>query len=338
MSFATSPLTEPMTDVSGSEAPQSGSRKRWLWALRVTGTVLAFAYIASIVELDALTAAMRRVSAGAIAAACGLTFFNLVVGAVRWRVLLAAYGAPNRPSVARLAQVYWVGFFYNSFLPGGVGGDVVRGIVTRQSFGARGTTASMTVVLVERVLGLSGLLLIVAASAILRPVEGAEEALPYSMVGLVLAVGAVTAVAVGRRLAPHLPGRLSTLAGSLPVIESWPPFAGALGISLITQTIVALTGYCLLHAIDPAIGVTDALFVVPLAMAAAFFPLSVGGAGAREAAFVGLCGIAFGMPESDALAASLLLWATQLAVAAAGGLSQLIMPLRAADERAEEDT
>ncbi|MFK7990711.1 MAG: lysylphosphatidylglycerol synthase transmembrane domain-containing protein [Sandaracinaceae bacterium] len=328
-------------DVPDSDPPpeqQGRTKKRLLLALRVAGTLIAFGYIASIVEFDALTAAVGRVSVGAFLAACALTFGNLVVGAVRWRVLLAAYGAPHRPSVAKLAQVYWIGFFYNSFLPGGVGGDVVRGIVTRQSFGERGATASMTVVLVERVLGLSGLLLIVGASAVLRPVEGTEAVFPYSLVGLFIAACAVTAVAIGRRLSPHLPGRLSTLAASLPVIERWPPFFGALGISLITQTLVALTGYCLLHAIDPAVGITDALLVVPLAMAAAFFPLSVGGAGAREAAFVGLCGVAFGMPESDALAASLLLWATQLAVAALGGLSQLVVPLKVADEPSAEET
>src|SRR5690606_34399647 len=142
------------------------------------------------------------------AGASALTGANLFVGALRWRVLLAAYGAPRRPSVLRLAHVYWVGFFYNNYLPGGLGGDVVRGIVTRQSFGERGTAASLTVVVVERALGLSGLLLLVSATYLARPLPGTEGVLPYSALGLVLAAAGVGAVALGRRLAPRLPGRL----------------------------------------------------------------------------------------------------------------------------------
>ena len=63
--------------------------------------------------------------------------------------------------------------------------------------------------------------------------------------------------------------------------------------------------------------------MVPLAAATAFLPITVGGAGAREAVYVALCGTLFGMPEADALAASLGLWLAHLAVGAAGGVAQL---------------
>ena len=313
---------------TGVERRAARSRKWLIWTLRIAGTTAGVAYIASIVDPEELWGAARAMSPWAFAAACGLSCLNLVVGAVRWRVLLAAYGAPRRPSILRLTQVYWVGFFYNNFLPGGLGGDLVRGIVTRQSFGSRGAAASMTVVLVERALGLTGLLLVVSATYLWRPLAGTEHVLPYSAAGLAMAAAGIGAVAAGRRIAPRLPGRLGELAASLPEIERGIPFVGALALSLVTQTVVALTGWAILSDVTGgAVTLGDALVLVPLAMASVYFPLSVGGAGVRELAFVALGTTALGLAEEPMVAASLLLWATQLAVAALGGVIQLVAPL-----------
>ena len=318
--------------VSKSPPPAAPGKSRvkaiFWWVLRIGGTGAAFAYIASIVDLEDLKNAIFNVAPWAFLAACATTGVNLFVGAARWRILLAAYGAPNRPSIPFLARVYLVGFFYNNFLPGGVGGDVVRGIVTRRSFGARGATASMTVVLVERALGLSGLLLLVSGATILWPLRNTSSVLPFAAIGLVIAACGVASVAAGRRLAPLLPGRLGMIAASLPVIERFGPFFGALAISLVTQGLVALSGWFLLSSVtDGAVSLTDAFVLVPLAMAAAYFPLSVGGAGVREGAFVAIGTAALGMTRADALAASVALWMTQLAVSSLGGIWQLVSPI-----------
>jgi hypothetical protein len=58
-------------------------------------------------------------------------------------------------------------------------------------------------------------------------------------------------------------------------------------------------------------------------------PITVGGAGAREAVYATLCGTLFGMPAADAVAASLGLWLAHLVVGAAGGLAQLVGRRRA---------
>lgn len=310
----------------------SGARRRRaaLWALKIAGTALGFAYVAWIVDLREVSDAILRISGWAFAAACAISAASLLVGAARWRILLAAYGAPHRPSFLRLSHVYLVGFFYNNYLPGGLGGDVVRGVVTRASFGERGATASMTVVLVERVLGLSGLMLVVSGTYLARPLPGTEGVLPLSLLLLGGALAAVLAVAAGRRLAPSLPGKLGEIAAALPSIERGLPFASALLVSLVTQMLVALTGWVILSSITGGlVTLPDALVIVPLAMAAAYFPFSVGGAGVREGAFVVLCTTALSMSRADALASSLLLWMSQLAVAGAGGVAQLLWPLEA---------
>ena len=330
-------MSETPADDSATGAPDAGGEaatkttspyRKWIVrGLQLAGTTIAFGYISTLVEPDDLGDAFGQIEVWAFVAACLISSINLCVGAVRWRILLAAYGAPHPPPLLELTRVYWIGFFFNNFVPGGIGGDVVRGVVTRAAFGDGGV-GSVTVVLVERVLGLSGLLLLVSGVYVLRPLPGTEGVLPYSALGLLAAFGAVVAVAVGRRFARFAPGPIAKILASLPRIERWGPFAGALAMSLLTQTLVALTGWTLLYSVSGGtVSVADALVVVPLAMAAVFFPLTVGGAGARETAFIALCGVALAMDEPEALAASLLLWASQLLVAAFGGLAQLIRPV-----------
>lgn len=312
------------------EKPKSRTRTIVLWALRIGGTAAGFGYIAWKVDFPEATAAIAKVSPWAFGGAVLMTAISLVIATFRWRMLLSAYGAPHQPSIPFLLRVYWIGFFYNTYLPGGMGGDVVRGVVARESFGDNGTAASMLVVLVERALGLSGLLLLVSATYLIRPLPGTEQVLPFSGLLLLAAAASVGGLAMSKRIAPYLPGRLGRIAASLPTIEKAAPFAGGLSLSIGTQASVAVTGWFLLYSVSGgAVTLGDAFVLVPLAMASAFFPFSVGGAGVREAAFVELCSAAIGMPEADALAVSLLIWLSQLVIAGLGGVAQLMAPVRA---------
>ena len=79
----------------------------------------------------------------------------------------------------------------------------------------------------------------------------------------------------------------------------------------------------LLRAVDPEVGLGASLLIVPLAAATTFLPITVGGAGAREAVYIALGASLFHMPETDAVAASLALWLAHLVTGACGGLAQL---------------
>ena len=87
-------------------------------------------------------------------------------------------------------------------------------------------------------------------------------------------------------------------------------------LSVATQVLVALAGWVLLRAIEPRVDLGASLLIVPLAAATTFLPITVGGAGAREAVYVTLGASLFHMPRADALAASLALWLAHLVVGA----------------------
>jgi len=325
-----------MTTLAPLEEPQRKLRARVVLAGKICVSLLLFGYLGSLMRGPALAAAFGRATAPHFALAVAFGLCALSVGAARWSSLLMAYGAPKRLPFARLLRLYFIGFFYN-FLPGAVGGDVIRGVATRESFGARGSTAAIAVVFVERVLGLTALLFITATMALLRPAQGVQSVLPWSIVGLALSGGAVLTISLAHRVAPRLPGFAGRFAARLPAIVAPRPFALALLLSFGTQALVALAAHAILVEIAPQVTLADSLALVPLASAAAFFPLTPGGAGAREGAFVWLF-TAIGVAREDALAASLLVLGANLVLAVIGGVVQLRTPRSAAPAESSSES
>lgn len=302
---------------------------RWLGlAIRLAGTAAGLAWIATQVEPAAAARALGRVPPSTFALAAALVAANVVAAALRWAVLLRAYGAARVPRFARLAYLYFVAFFYNNYLPGAVAGDVGRGVVTRDAFEGEGAAGALAVVLVERALGLFGLFALLGLGLLTagRALDtGALAA--WTAVGCAGSCALVALIPLARRLAPHLPGPLARVAARLPALGDARAFAAALALSVATQALIVLAGWVLLDALAGT-GLAASLLIVPLAAATTFLPITVGGAGAREAVYVALGGRLFGMPEADALAASLGLWLAHLAVGAAGGALQLLVRRR----------
>jgi uncharacterized membrane protein YbhN (UPF0104 family) len=299
------------------------TRARVFLVLRILGSIAGVLWIVLKVDLRSAEGALSRIPVTAAVAAVALIAANIVIGAVRWRALLSAYGAARIPRFSFLTKLQFVAFFYNNYLPGAVAGDVARGVVTRDCFD-EGATGALVVVFVERLLGMAALFVLLACGlALAGSALDAGSLWMWTAIGVGGSVAVVIAIPFARRLAPYLPGPLSKIAGKLPQLSASKPFLAAVGLSFATQFCVAVAGWILLASLAP-ITLADSLLVVPLAAATAFLPITVGGTGAREAVYVALCGRLFHMAEGDALAASLALWLATLVVAGVGGIAQLI--------------
>jgi len=306
-------------DPAPGERARSATR-RGLWAgLRVAVGLGALAWTLSRVSLEDLVASAARIGPGPALAAVGATFLALVVATERWRLVLAAYAAPHLPRRRDLLRLYLVGLFYNTYLPGAVGGELVRGWATRHAFGAQGAGGGLAVVVVERLFGLAGLLTLGAGVLAVHPVTGTRHLPALAAAGLAAALAAASSPLLLRRLAPWVPGRFRGLVAGLPTVRRPALLGVVLLLSVGTQALSAITGWVLLRAIDPGVALMDALVLVPLAMVAAFFPFTQAGLGVREAAFVWLF-TRVGVARADATAASLGVLAAQLVVAGVGGL------------------
>jgi glycosyltransferase 2 family protein len=298
--------------------------QRYGWLLRWIGTCAGIAYVATLIDVADVKVAFSKISITAWVVATALVALNVVIGAARWRAVLGAYGALTRPSLVRATQLYFISFFYNNYLPGAVAGDVVRGVVTRDVFGQRGATAGLAVVLVERALGLFGVFLLLAIGLVAAggTIDTGSLWL-WSALGIAGSFALVLALPFARKLGRFLPGKLREIAERVPALSSTPAFIGAAVLSVLTQVCVALAGYVLLHAVEPRVELGASLLIVPLAAATTFLPITVGGAGAREAVYVTLGASLFQMARADALAASLALWIAHLINGAIGGIVQL---------------
>jgi len=292
------------------------------WAMRLGATAAALGLWWWIARASAgdLLRALASITPQAALVALLLSFLGLGVGALRWRILIRAYGGVAIPPLGALARIYLEAIFFNTFLPANVAGDVLRAHVTRRAF--PGAASAYLIVAIERLFGLAGLCLLTSAMLLAHPIPGLRGGSWLAGVGLLVAFGAAAAPLLARRLGGRLPGRLGELARSAPEVGRPAGLLVVLALSVGTQTLVALTGHVLVASLRPEVTVADSLVRVPAALAATYFP-TIAGLGAREAAFVVLFAGA-GVSQADATAASLAFLGVQLVVALVGGLVHLL--------------
>lgn len=276
--------------------------------------------------------AVGRMSAMAPAAAVLLLGSNIVVGAVRWREVIRAYGIDPPPPLSFLMHGYLVAGFYNTLVPGNVGGDALRGHAARSAFPH--AADSYVAVLVERGLGFAALVVLAGVGAWLSP------AVPFWWAGpALLAVGAMlVAVSIAtpwlmRKVARWLPGALRELVGDLTTPRGKHPLFVAILWSVVAQTGAVLASHILVRDLDPHLRLIDSLAFIPIASLSLYVPISLAGLGVREAAFVVLLG-RVGVSPANATAASLAFMASLLVLALAGGVGHALRPLVLPDRSA----
>ncbi len=310
-----------------SKASADGPQKnRGMFFLKLAITVSAIAFIFSRQPIGELLAAVRSLSPLAFVAATLLQYVALAIGTLRWSILMRAYGATHIPPFSQQMKIYLVGYFYNTYVPGAVGGDLMRGVVTRRAFGDSGATGAMAVVLVERALGLAGVFGLTGIAIAVFAGERFGDRLPYTVLGLTVVALSVTGLAQGRHLARFFPQPIKRILASLPELVGYGSFAIAAALSLCTHTVVAIMGHILVSSIKSDVPWSDSFVAMPLAAAAGFFPFTVAGAGARDVVLVGLYET-LGVPRAAGTATALAFLCSTLLAASAGGLVQLIAPL-----------
>jgi uncharacterized membrane protein YbhN (UPF0104 family) len=311
---------------SAPSRPPRTPLSRALLLLRFVVPVLLIGWMLHKVPIHDVLESSKRVPLSAIATACAIMILTTGVATWRWQILFGACGVKAKPRFLDLFRIYWIGIFYNTFVPGGLGGDFMRAFATRRIVGSGGIALSGAIAFLERVLGLTGMVIVVATGFTLFPLKGVGNVMLYSGLGITAAVAAVTGIVCGARFAPHLPAPLARIAASLPTIESWPLFVLALALSLVTQSSGVVVGHLLISPISAKALWTDSVVVMPLILASQYFPLTVGGAGVREVAFVVFYG-AVGVSKPDALAASFMVMGVQWLTNATGGILHAIRPI-----------
>jgi len=264
------------------------------------------------------------------------------LGALQWTILLRHSGV----ALPRwqMTQLYWIGLFANNFLPGNVGGDVVKVADVAVHTGRVARPIAGT--LLDRILGLIALVSLgLIASAILGGPRPAG--LPWWILGLVaLGLLGLGAVLLSRRLgqllargvAPITVGglgeRLTVLLDELQAFRRAPGIlARVQGLALVVQFLRVMTHVMVASAMDIPLDAERILglyVLVPVLGVAIVLPISFNGLGLREWVATRLLpdiGIA---PD----AAFALQFATYLVQVAVSGIGGLLLLRRMAGRRA----
>jgi len=231
------------------------------------------------------------------------------VRSYRWGALVWALGI--KASWARLTALFFVGTFYNLFLPTGLGGDAIKMYELSRDDGD--TASAVSSVLVDRFLGLfvllaMALLVLAGSHELVRPDVRAVIVVGFlgCLLGVVLLLQRTWIEAWGRRLGlDRLLGRfkiLRQLYGSIHMYGA-PALLRATGASVVWNLLLILVYYLLGASVGVDLPIGYYLLFVPVISVLLVVP-SVGGLGIREGATVVLFSRA-GVSEPQALALAL---------------------------------
>lgn len=265
-----------------------------------------------------------------------LFLLSVVLRAYRWHVLLRSLH--DRAPFGQLVYLYFVGFFFNNFIPSGFGGDAVKvySLYRQHGHGAE----ALSSVLMDRLTGLLGSSLVavaVLAGRAVAPWLGLPAPALRLPPALVVTIAVVSlGIPLGflllrgfdplAWLAERLPftRRLTAHPALRRLFETvhrypWPALWRALLISLPFTAILVAIQWCIARAL--AVDVPFALFplFVPIISLLTLLPISFNGLGVREGAYQALF-VPAGVASAEAIAMSLAFYVLRLSVGLIGGL------------------
>jgi hypothetical protein len=302
---------------NGQPAPHSRLRQWLLIALKLVVSTGLLAVLFSRTDLRGLWAGVRNASLPWVMAALGLYLVQMLVATWRWGVLLVPQGVDL--GHRRLLSSYLVATFFNNFLPSNIGGDVIR---IRDTAGpAKSRTLAATVVLIDRAIGLMGLVLVAAMGATAAAGLGGARAIPvlpaWLWAGFLLATAISAPVVlapagVGRLLQPltvfhpeWVGGRITRVTDALARFRESPrSLVGAFAGAVVVQALLVLFYAAVSRSLNIPISVWHIAVIVPVSFVVQMVPVSVNGFGVREATF-SFYFSRLGLPLESAMALSL---------------------------------
>jgi len=298
------------------------------WALKLVFSLGLLAWLLLRSDLGQVIASIQRLAPATIAAVLALVAIEMGVSALKWWLFVPG------ERLLRIFELNLIGSFYSIVLPGQVAGEAVKAY--RLGAGQANAEQVAASVVVDKVNGLIGLLLLGILGAFLS-----QRAFPKSLLvsfSGALAVGLAglyairlplfqrSVAAVSRRLSArwHAFGAIATRLELF--FAAWTRYAGqpwlmlaSIGLGMVYQVLAITVILILAPTFGIEIPFVEWLWIFAIVSMAVLLPLSVGGLGVREGAFVAVLGL-MKVPSSSALALSLTIFASQLATAVAGGL------------------
>lgn len=232
----------------------------------------------------------------------------MLVSTIKWQIILRVQGLEI--SFIELWRIYWVGLFFNNFLPSSIGGDALRilwvGKATQDHPGAT------TSVVIERILATTALALVGLVGCLVVPNPWREVTIMFLL--LIFITLLLLLLIMFGRLPSFIIKRQNCLSQFLVGITAHGhnvrncpvSVVRAFLWSVVFQVCVVGTNYAVFRSLNlESVSWFKSLYVVPATSVAAMLPLGINGYGLREGAYVLLLR-PYNVPEVGAFTASIL--------------------------------
>jgi uncharacterized protein (TIRG00374 family) len=286
----------------------------------------------------ALVYTIAGIHKGLFALSLFLMASTLVLGVIRWRMVLAVQGL--QLPFGRAAEISLVAHFFNSFLLGSTGGDLMKAY-----YAAREThhmkTEAVTTVFVDRLVGLWAMLLFAGAMMILnaKALFGRDPVTRLAallILAMLLVCSIVLVLAFRGGLSKHWPGARAWLR-RLPKGEhlersldacrrfrSEPHFlTRTFAVSMLLNVMCVVQWQVVGRGLGLSIPPLTMFSVVPVVICIAALPITPSGLGVRENLFVHM--LANPVLATSGLSLSLLAYAGSLFWSLVGGGVYLLL-------------
>ncbi len=266
----------------------------WLKVLiKIAITVLCLWYVSNKIDWSKSWAAFERSKFVWLILAMLLFTASKIVSSFRLNVYFNNIHL-NLTQLQNL-KLYFLGMFYNLFLPGGIGGDAYKVIMLNRTYNesARRLTAA---VLLDRVSGVVGLAILVVFYYYFL-YKGSH----YSLLFLSLLFPALIFYyyLIKKIFFSFIPGFWSTL---------W--------LGIIVQALQVLCAYCIMQGLQIH-NSTEYILIFLLSSIVAILPFTIGGLGAREVVFL-WGSTQFALNKNESVAISLLFYLITVVISLIG--------------------
>ena len=256
-----------------------------------------------------------------------LSIANTVVSAYRWRVLLNTKRI--NISLKNATVLYFIGSFFNNFLPTSFGGDAVRAYEFSKS--SHNVEDTVTSVFMDRFIGVVTLIPIVLLAVLIGPEVIRTNNILLSILLLVVVCFMSTLILFNKEIAkrlsffikPFLSNRwIDKIRGFYDAIYSYKEYTRELKysvlISFVYQAVNIFAIVLLALSLNLRIPIIYFFVFIPIITVVAMLPISINGFGVQDGSYIFLFN-EIGVTAASALSMSILTHVLRLSCGLVGG-------------------
>lgn len=308
-------------------------------AIKLSISVALFYLLITKIGTRTIISNMKMLNPLAFIAAVGLYVFTAYLSSMRWNLLI-----PYSIKTKRLFSIYMIGSFFNTYMPGIIGGDAIKAYYLGKELKSLGVeelrvkgnfttpelhnsptyelSIAIASVFMDRYIGFFALLIIsmIAFPFGFKYLEGTpvKWLMPIVLVAFISGSIIVFKFRLGERV--------KFLFRVYEYFQMYSRKKSVLFKAFLYSVVIQISGmvaiYILSKGISLNISFLSLLIFVPIIILISFIPVSISGVGLREGAFVIFLGT-IGVPSDLAMTLSIL-WFLSVVVASLWGLFEYL--------------